>query len=373
MNTAMKAFGHLINRLMAGESLSKEESRLALLQILNNEVTEIQQGAFLAAITAKGPVPEEIAGVWQAIYEVDTAAAAPQTPTPLVDNCGTGMDAFKSFNISTAAAVVAAAGGVPMARHGARAITSRCGTVDLCEALGVDVECPVGTVTASIEKANIGLFNGMSPTIHPQALFRILSQMGFGSILNIAASLANPARPLLGVRGVYAADMVVPVARTMQAIGFAKAMVFHGSGINGSGGMDELSPLGNSLVAELTADGHIRTDTIHPSDLGLNLNASMDAIAAGTDAQSEALRLLRIFSGQDRGPLFETICLNAAPIFYIAGGAPDLKSGLEKARDLIDRGRALDCLQQWVATQNIDPAAGQARLTQLLTQIDHHG
>ena len=127
---------------------------------------------------------------------------------------------FKTFNISTGASIVAAAGGVCLARHGARAITSRCGTVDLCEMLGVDVECSADTVQASIEQSGLGLFNCMSPTTHPQALFRILSQMSFGSILNIAASLANPANPAYGVRGVYAWEMIDPVIQTMREMGF---------------------------------------------------------------------------------------------------------------------------------------------------------
>ncbi len=329
----------------------------------------MNQGAFLAAISAKGPTPEEMAGAWEAIYETDTTKVAPLVQTPLVDNCGTGMDGFKTFNISTAASIVAAAAGVHLARHGARAITSRCGTVDLCEALGVDVEADAEVVKESIEQSGIGLFNGMSSAIHPQALFRVLSQVSFGSILNISASLANPAKPLRGVRGVYAPEMVLPVARTMRAIGVERALVFHGATDNSAGGMDELSPLTESLTAELSADGRIRTFSVNPQQTGVGNGFGLDEIAAGHDPGQEALRLLRVLTGKDRGALYETICLNAAPILYIADRVPDLKQGVALSRELIDKGDALAKLNQWVGCQHREPDAGRQCLERLLAQI----
>lgn len=365
-------FGDKIDRLIQGTPLSRAETREAVLRILDNSQSEIHQGAFLAAITAKGPTPDEIAGAWEAIYEVDTTKVSLRTDRPVVDNCGTGMDGFKTFNISTAAAVVAAAGGVDMARHGARAVTSACGTVDLCEALGVDVECPVGMVRESIEKAGIGLFNGMSAEVHPTALFRILSRMRFGSILNIAASLANPANPRRGVRGVYDPAMVRPVAETMRAIGFERALVFHGNSGNGVGGMDELSPVAASIAAELTPDGAIREFTLPPEAVGLRFTGSLKTIAAAAGPEEEALRLLRIFSGQDRGGCFETVCLNSAPVFYIAGLTDDLSEGVAMARRIIASGQAHEKLRAWVRAQNRNPDGGLARLEALENRLRRH-
>lgn len=361
-----KQFGEAINRLMTGENLSCRETRGFFAQILESSQSEIHQGAFLAAITAKGPVPGEIAGAWQAIYDLDTVKEAPAVRTPVVDNCGTGMDGFKTFNISTAAAIVAAAGGVCLARHGARAITSRCGTVDLCEALGIDVECPAEIVRQSIERAGIGLFNGMSGQTHPRALFRILSQMQFGSILNIAASLANPANPRYGVRGVYAAEMVVPVAETMREIGFRRAIVFHGKSGNGRGGLDELSPVGENLLAELHESGEIVTATLDPVAAGLPPSLRLEEIAGGGDPRREARRLLALFRGAERGALYETVCLNTAPIFKVSGRVEELRAGVDKAREVIDSGMALEKLKQWVRTQNREPASGTRRLEALL-------
>ncbi len=370
MNDKFKKFGNSITALISGKDLNREQTRKLFSEILLEEQPEIHQGAFLAAITAKGPCPDEIAGAWQAIYELDTVKVSPNTGKPLVDNCGTGMDSFKTFNISTAAAIVAAAGGICLARHGARAITSRCGTVDLCETLGVDVECPSDTVKASIEKTGIGLFNGMSSNIHPRALFRILSQMSFGSILNIAASLANPANPTFGVRGVYAKEMIGPVIQTMKKIGFKRALAFHGTSGNGVGGIDELSPVGKSYVAELEPDGNILHYTIDPNSVGLVNRITLKDIAAGDDRNEEALRLLRVLSGRNTGSaLYETVCLNAAPIFYVTEEVDDLGKGVEKARDFIDSGLSLEKLMQWVQAQNRNPQAGEEKLSSLLKMI----
>lgn len=366
MDDKMKQFGQSINRLIVGKDLTREQTRDLVSEILLGEQSEIHQGAFLSAITAKGPSPKEIAGAWQAIFELDTMKVVPDVEGPLVDNCGTGMDGFKTFNISTCSSIVAAAGGVCLARHGARAITSRCGTVDLCEALGVDVECSCDTVQHSIEKTGIGLFNGMSANTHPQALFRILSQMSFGSILNIAASLANPANPTCGVRGVYSRQMIDPVIQTMKEMGFRKALVFHGTTGNGSGGIDELSPVGKSYVAELDSDGHVIHYTIDPNTTGLKHPANLEDIAAGEDPHEEALRFLRVLSGAQTDALYETVCLNAAPIFYVAGKADSLREGIEKSRDIIDSGQALDKLKQWVETQNQNPRKGEEKFSSLL-------
>jgi anthranilate phosphoribosyltransferase len=369
MNGRMKQFGQSINSLLAGKDLTREETRDLFSEILLGEQSEIHQGAFLSAITAKGPSPKEIAGAWQAIFELDTTKVVPEVQGPMVDNCGTGMDGFKTFNISTCSSIVAAAGGACLARHGARAITSRCGTVDLCEALGVDVECLCDTVRRSIETAGIGLFNGMSANTHPQALFRILSQMSFGSILNIAASLANPANPACGVRGVYSKEMIDPVIQTMKEMGFQKAVVFHGTTGNGFGGIDELSPVGKSYVAELDSDGQITQYTIDPNTVGLKDPASLKDIAAGQDPREEALRLLRVLSGAETGPLYETVCLNAAPVLYVAGKTDSLKEGIEKSRNIIDSGQALDKLRQWVKTQNRNPQKGEEKFTSLLHMV----
>jgi len=364
----MKAFGNKISDIMRRKNLTREEAREMFRQVLVNEQPDLQQGAFLAAITIKGPTPEEIAGSWEAIYELDTVKVKPKVSQQLVENCGTGMDTLKTFNISTAAAVVAAANGICMAKHGARAITSNCGAIDILESVGVDVECDVEIVKKSIEKAGIGIFNGMSPKVHPQALYRILSQIRFGTILNIAASLANPTLPRYGVRGVYSKELVKPTAQTMREIGYKRAIVVHGLNEDRTKGMDEISSIGETVLAELHENGEITTNTIMPEDLGIK-NVNERDLLPTSNRKDEALSFLRILSGKDQGSKSETVCLNTAPILYMMGQAKDIKEGLNIARETLETGQAIIKLKEWVRQQNSDPEFGEKKFDSLLGQI----
>jgi anthranilate phosphoribosyltransferase len=359
-----RQFGAFIMRLIRKENLSRSESRDAFSIILEDRTTEMQQGAFLSALAAKGETEEEVAGAWEAIYELDTQQVSLNAQMPLLENSGTGMDTFKTFNISTAASVIAAAGGIKMARHGARAITSVCGTVDMAEALGVDVECPAETVARSIEKVGIGLFNGMSAKIHPRALGRILSKIYFGSTLNIAASLANPALPKMGVRGVYAKEMIRPVAKVMKAIGYQRAVVLYGS-IDGSDkGMDEASVCGSTICAELTEEGNIREFSFRPEQVGLN-HHDPDQLVPVNDISREAKRFVSLIRGKSNGARKEAAILNAGLIFYTAGKAGTIQDGIEKAACMLNDGAAYLTLEKWVEAQNKDPESGMKRLADL--------
>ncbi len=357
-NDALQAFGRQIQKLINRQDLTRAESYAMFRQLLDDEQPDLQQGAFLAALAAKGETPEEIAGAWQAIFELDTIQTQADLGTPLVENSGTGMDALKTFNVSSAAAVVAAAGGVRMARHGARALTSTCGTVDLLEAVGIDVECDVSTVEKSIRQVGIGLFNGMSPRIHPRSLARILSQIRFGSTLNIAASLASPCRPTHGLRGVYAEDMIGPAAAVMKAIGYQRALIVHGFDNTGRRGMDELSNIGASRVREIFPDGTEQTFTLTPEAVGLP-RRRYGEIAATGDTQAEAVRFLRTVAGVEQGACEEITCLNAGAIFYLVAPECALVDGVQKARALIREGHALRKLSAWVSLQA--DAAGQGK------------
>lgn len=358
-----KVFGGVITRLIAGEDLSADEAHQAFCLVLANEVSEMQQGAFLAALTAKGETAAEVAGGWKAIYQLDTAKVTINSGGPVVDNCGTGMDTFKTFNISTAASIIAAAGGVRVARHGARGITSMCGTVDMAESLGVDVECDVQLVADSIEAVGLGLFNGMSPKVHPMALGRILSQISFGSPLNIAASLANPALPGIAVRGVYAPQLLVPVAQVMQSIGYTDALVVYGRIDDSDQGMDEASVCGPTLVAELRG-GAIREYEFIPEDCGLNRHAPK-SLAADSSLDEAALRMVSLLSSADNPGRVDAVLLNAGLIFYINSTAPTIAEGVSTARGILNDGRAMATLGEWVSSQNRYPEKGLSTLDAL--------
>jgi len=355
-----KEFGNVINKVIGGQHLTQKESYAAFCEVLNNEVSDLQQGAFLAALTTKGETSDEIAGGWQAIYEVDTNKTSLPLPDTLIDNCGTGMDSFKTFNISTASSIIAAAGGLTIARHGARAISSKCGTVDVAEELGVDVECPVDIVADSIISSGLGLFNGMSAQVHPNALGRILSQINFGSPLNIAASLANPAFPRQAVRGVYSKTMIAPVIEVMKKIGYQNALVIHGD-INQTGkGIDEASVCGTTYCYHLT-NGQIKIFEFEPNEVGLQCYHA-DEIAARPTITNSAQHIVRLLSGEEKGACEDIVVLNSALLFYVAKKVDSIEEGIELSRDLIENRMAKEKLQQWVTSQNQIPAKGMNKL-----------
>ncbi len=358
-----RELGRVITRLIAREDLSREEAYEAFAMVLNNEVSDMQQGAFLAALTGKGETADEVAGGWQAVYELDTHKVA-LTGLDIVDNSGTGMDSFKTFNISTGASLVAAAGGVTIARHGARAITSTCGTVDMAEALGVDVECNVELVARSVRQAGIGLFNGMSPRVHPMALGRILSQICFGSPLNIAASLAHPAMPKVAVRGVYSKSLLMPVAEVMKAVGYTDALVVYGGIAGSSKGMDEASVCGTTSGVHLQ-NGVMHHFSFEPEECGLTRHGA-DALAPDPDRTEAAVKMCRLLAGKGDDARMDAVILNSALIFFIRNMVVTISEGVEKAREILLSGQSLAALKRWVEVQNGDPSAGLAKLADLV-------
>jgi anthranilate phosphoribosyltransferase len=360
----LKDFGTNIQRLIDKTDLTAEEAYGMMKQVLLDEQPDLQQGAFLAALVAKGETIDEIVGVWRAIYEIDTVHASSGLPGPLFENSGTGMDALKTFNVSSAAAIVAAACGVLMARHGARAITSLCGTVDIMESVGVDVECDMGTVEKSIREAGIGLFNGTSPKTHPAALGRILSQIRFGSTLNIAASLAHPCRPTLGLRGVYAESMLEKTAEAMDAVGYVRGMVVYGEDGESGKGMDELSVTGETQCVEFVKGARKRV-TIRPEEVGLKLS-SFKEIASTGDMDKERRRFVEVLSGRIHRACIDFTSFNAGAILYTAGTCDTLKKGVDMSRHAIESGKAIRKLRDWVAAQDGTGGRGAARLERLL-------
>ena len=286
-------------------------------QVLLNEQPDLQQGAFLAAITAKGATPQEIAGSWEAIYEIDTVKVTPNVSSPLVDNCGTGMDTLKKVNISTAASIIAAADGIVMAKHGARGITSKCGTVDMVEALGVDVECDVSVVRRSIEEAGIGIFNGMSPKVHPTALGASSPRSGPGRYSTSPvrwptplAEIRRPGRVLQGDARAHPPDHEGDRLRPGLRLPWTNA--------TGSKGMDEMSTLGPTTVMELTKNGIILPTSSHPRSSGMGEAREEDLLTSG-NKELEALRLLRLLRGEEERTRQDIVCLNTAPILCLNG------------------------------------------------------
>jgi len=350
-NNILINFGLKIQKLINKEDLTREECYEMFKQVLCNMQPDLHQGAFLAALTSKGETFKEIAGAWQAIIDYDTAILNYDLGNPVVENSGTGMDQLKTFNISSAAAIVAAAADVRIARHGARALTSSCGTVDILESIGLDVECELDLVKKSIIETNIGLFNGMSNKIHQNSLARILSQIRFGSTLNIAASLASPYQATHALRGVYSDIIINNVSDIMQEIGYQRGLIVHGKDNNNEKGMDELSTIGVSTIHEFFPDGKTELYKIAPEDVGIK-RTKFDKIAAINDINDESTRFLEIISGKKHNECIDIISLNSGAILYLADKAKDIKEGINISKDIIESGKALKKLTHWICTQS---------------------
>ena len=362
-----RKFGAIVVRLTQGQDITREEARDCWRQICEEEQSDLQQGAFIGALKAKPETPEEIAGTFEALYEYDTVKVTVDTPEPLVDNCGTGADTLKTFNISSGAAILASACGLYVVRHAARAISSNCGAIDVVEALGVNVESAPALPKQSIEKAGICAWNAFLPSVHPKTLARVLSQIRFGSAINLVGPLLNPTMPTFKVMGVPNVDMIDIEAKTLREIGFKRAVVMHGLDDHSDKGMDEFSTIGTTHVAELTEDGAIEKYTVTPEELGVG-RTKFEELASSRDVHKDALSLLRVIMGKDQGPRSDIVCVNAAPLLYVAGKAKDLKTGVEMARAAIADGSALEKLRLWVTWQNEKPEDGLPTLEKLIEQ-----
>ncbi len=360
---SLKWFGDNITELINHGSLSRDTARKMMIETLTGVQPDLQQGAFLAALRMKGETEDEIVGCFEAIMESDTNCVDLED-MPVVENCGTGMDSLKTFNISTLSAIVAACMDVPIARHGARAISSSCGTVDLCESLGVDVECSVDRVKESIKKCGLGLFNGTSPEVHPMGLGRILSQIRFGTTLNIAASLANPAFPKIAVRGVGAPDQIEPALKVMKRIGYKKGLVVHGLNADSTAGMDELSTLGITKAGYFGENRDTEYFEITHEDTGLSAG-DYDEIKPDQDRGAEALKAVFLLAGKGSRSRSDIVSLNAGAVLWMADKVNNLKEGVEAAKQIISEGRAFNKLMAWVKAQNTKPDTGSGIIKKL--------
>ncbi len=362
-----KSFGYHIQRLIEKKDLDEEASYQCFKDLLTNGQSELQQGAFLAALVSKGETAEELYGAWRAIYELDTVKVTTPLPDPLFENSGTGMDGLFTFNVSTASAIVASSLGVVMARHGARALTSKCGTVDILEALGINVEAEVELVAESIKETGIGLFNGMSPKVHPGALARILSQIHFGSTFNISASLASPVRPKLALRGVYREDLMEKIGMLMRRIGYERAMVVHGLVDGHQKGMDEISPCGITKILQFDSK-EVKRYELTPQDLGIPTYEIKDIVFSG-DLKEEIKRFLLVLGGKGSKACTDFTAINSGAILYVADKAESILKGKEMAMEAISSGKALQKLVEWVGIQRDPAKEGPKRLLSLLSSL----
>lgn len=304
--------------------------------ILTGDSTVIEIAAIIGALASRGETAPEIAGFVDAMR----SAATPMPFTDaersqLVDTCGTGGDNSGTFNISTAAALVAAAAGAKVAKHGNRAVTSTSGSADVLEVLGIPVDLSPSAAVEAIRQHNFAFLH--APSLHSamKIVMPVRRALGVRTVFNLLGPLANPAGASAQIMGVYSADRVAVVAEAMLLLDTRHAFVAHGSyGNTQSCGMDELSISGPSQIAEVR-DGAITHRTITPEDFGLT-RAPIEALQGG-DAHTNAAILTRVFSGEP-GPARDVVVFNAAAVLVTASLASDLTSGIALAQSTIDSG-----------------------------------
>ena len=323
--------------LLEGRSLDRSRSRAVMDEIMRGEATPAQIGGFLVALRVKGETVDEIAGCAEAMRE----HVLPVRPhrDDLVDTAGTGGDGGRTFNISTTAALVAAAAGAAVAKHGNRAVSSASGSADVLEALGFELELPPARIAQSIDELGFGFM--FAPTHHPAMRHAapVRRELATRTVFNVLGPLTNPAGARAQVIGVYAPGLVRTIADVLVQLGARRAFVVHGAG-----GIDELSPTGPNLVCEVV-DGAVRERTIDPLDLGIP-RGDPDELRGGS-ASENALVVREIFSGAG-GTRKDAIVLNAAGAIAAAGHAEDLREGIALAREAIDSGAALTRLDELV-------------------------
>ncbi|MCS7235839.1 MAG: anthranilate phosphoribosyltransferase [Armatimonadota bacterium] len=323
-----------IAKVVDGASLRAEEATAVMGEIMDGQATPAQIGALVTALRMKGETPEEIAGFVVAMRQ-RAHRIEPQVPV-FVDVVGTGGDRSGTFNISTVAAFVVAGAGVPVAKHNNRAVSSRCGSADLLEALGVPADVDPDRARKAIEEVGIGFL--FAPRFHPAMRHAAgpRREIGIRTVFNLLGPLTNPAGARHQVVGVYHHSLVEPIARVLAQLGAVHAFVVHGDG------MDELAPSGPSRVAEVRA-GTVRTFELGPEDAGLPRHPAQ--AVRGGEAEDNARLALSVLRGE-RGAHRDVVLLNAAAALVAAGVCSDLREAAQRAAESVDRGAALAKLEQ---------------------------
>jgi len=337
----MAVITEFIEPLLAGEDLGFEESTRLLDIIFEGEVAEVQIAAFLTAMRAKGPTAAELAGLAKSLR--NHAVAVKVDVGNMVDTCGTGGAAIKTFNISTASALVAAGAGVYVAKHGNRGITSSCGSADVLEALGVKIDASAETVAECIKEAHVGFM--FAPMFHPAMKYvqPIRKGLGFRTVFNLLGPLANPANAAAQVMGVADESLMGMMIEALKLLGVQRALVVH------SDGLDEISTAGVTQLVELK-NGRITNTELGPENLGFK-PADIKGLAVN-DAKTSATIIREILSGEEDGPGKDIVVLNAAAAIIVAGLADDFESAIKSTEASVSNGEAMASLEKLVKISN---------------------
>jgi anthranilate phosphoribosyltransferase len=329
--------GQALQRVIDGERFSSAEMRALLRGMVEEEGSELQVGALLVALRARGETTDEIVGAAEAMLEL--AVPLPEAPPGAVDTCGTGGDRSGTFNISTGSALVVAACGVPVAKHGNRAASSRCGSADVLEALGVRIDLPPERAAQSVREVGIGFLFARS--CHP-AMARVApirAALGVPTIFNRLGPLSNPMRVRRQIVGVADPSDAEPMLDALVRLGAERAWIVHGED-----GLDEISPCAATHVWSYDRTRRERL-LIEPGRL---VSKGQLEDLAGGDVERNA-EVLRAVLGGERGPCRDAVVVNTAAALVVAGAAPNLGSGVERAIEALDSGRVQALLDRWIA------------------------
>jgi anthranilate phosphoribosyltransferase len=322
------------------QSLSREEARAVMTEVLTGKCTDAQIAGLLVALHMKGETVEEIVGFAEAIRAAAAALPARQNSTvdvsdterdALVDTCGTGGDASGTFNISTATALVVAGAGVRVAKHGNRSLTSKCGSADVMEALGVNISLPPERLAACLQEVGIAFL--FAPAMHSAMKFvqPARRELKLRTVFNLLGPLTNPAHASAQVVGVYSAELVEKLAEALSMLGLRRALVVHGAD-----GLDEITITGPTRVAEVR-EGNVRSYEVTPEEFGMN-RAALEDISGGDAAANAAI--IREVLGGKKSPRRDVVLLNAAAALVAAGKSDHLSEAIPLAAQSIDSGAA---------------------------------
>lgn len=331
----------ILLKLCRREDLTRDEARDAFLHIMSGDAADAQIGGLLVGLASKGTTVEELVGAATVMREKVVPVAC--DAAVILDTCGTGGDVRGTFNISTAAALVAAGAGVKVVKHGNRSASSQSGSADVLERLGVNIDPGPAATARCLAEANLCF--AFARAHHPamKHVGSARSALGIPTIFNVLGPLTNPGRARHQLLGVFAPELTDRLATVLRELGSERAWVVHAED-----GLDELSTLGPTRVSELQ-DGQIHTRTLDPRSLGFEYARLSDLQVATADESAAVIR--NVLAGK-KGPARDIVLLNAAAAIHIAGGAADIASGLALARESIDSGRAAQSLQSLVTCSN---------------------
>ncbi|MDO5344203.1 MAG: anthranilate phosphoribosyltransferase [Lachnospiraceae bacterium] len=330
-----------IVKIVDKQDLTYEEAYQVMDEIMNGDTSQVQNAAFLAALSTKSTKAETISEISGCAAAMREHALKVNHNMEVMEIVGTGGDGAHSFNISTTAALVTAAGGVKVAKHGNRAASSQCGTADCLEALGVNIDQSPERCVELLDKVGMCFFFAQKYHTSMKYVGGIRRELGIRTVFNILGPLTNPAAPVMQLMGVYDESLVEPLARVLSSLGVKRGMVVYGQDK-----LDELSLSAPTTVCELN-NGAFTTYVVEPETLGLKRCQKSD-LEGGTPAENAEI-VRAVLKGQDRGPKRDTVLLNAGAALYIAGKAASLADGVKLAGELIDSGAAYKKLEEFIA------------------------